>query len=160
LPLCILESAGIVPDADGSYQSADPVAMAKACRLMAAWKLSGNGDKISRFAARGGPEGSRNPRKQFGGELADPYADTDEAVVAYVDKALRIVCLALKETDQELPDESLKQTLKAAVPSDHVAGVASSMSYLRDRIGVPRDLPLAAARYLRAYLNWGIDSLS
>ena len=31
--------------------------------------------------------------------------------------------------------------------------------YLRDRIGVPRDLPLASARYLRAYLNWAIDVL-
>jgi hypothetical protein len=34
------------------------------------------------------------------------------------------------------------------------------LAYLRDRVGVPRDLPLAAARYLRAYLNKGIDILS
>jgi glutathione S-transferase len=160
LPLCVLQSVSIVADADGSYQSADKIAMAKACRLMAAWKLAGNGAKISKFAARGGPEGARNPRKTFGAELADPYAAADESISGTVDEALRIVCLALKATDDdETPDESLKQMLQNAVPSNQVRGVISSMEYLRDRVGVPRDLPLASARYLRAYLNWGIDSL-
>jgi hypothetical protein len=35
----------------------------------------------------------------------------------------------------------------------------SSLLYLRDRIGVPRDMPLAAARYLRAYLNRAIHAV-
>jgi glutathione S-transferase len=115
---------------------------------------------ISRFAARGGPEGSRNPRKTFGAELADPYAEPDASIADTVDEALRVVCLALKEIDQDQPDETFRQMLKDAVPSNHASGVVSSMSYLRERVGVPRDLPLAAARYLRAYLNWGIDTLS
>lgn len=34
-----------------------------------------------------------------------------------------------------------------------------SAAYLRDRVGVPRDLPLPAARQLRAHLNWFIESL-
>lgn len=75
----------------------------------------------------------------------------------FVDSALRVVCAAL------LDEESLdlhKDSLFEAVPKNQVKGVVSSMAYLRDRIGVPRDLPLAAARYLRAYLNWGIDVLS
>lgn len=38
-------------------------------------------------------------------------------------------------------------------------GVASSLVYLRDRVGVPRDMPLAAARQFRAHLNWAIDIL-
>lgn len=29
--------------------------------------------------------------------------------------------------------------------------------YVRDRVGVPRDLPLPAARQLRAHCNWFID---
>jgi glutathione S-transferase len=161
LPLSILESVDIHPDADGAYEKADPVAMKKACQLMAAWKLAGNGVNIARFAARGGPEGARNPRKTFGAELADPYAAADESVIDSVDEALRIVCLALKETDQQdQPDATFQGRLNRAVPPQHTAGVVSSISYLRDRVGVPRDLPLASGRYFRAYLNWAIDTLS
>lgn len=75
-----------------------------------------------------------------------------------VDAALRVVCAALKAADED--PSVFVDILRAAVPSEHVDGVASSLAYLRDRVGVPRDLPLASARYLRAYLNWGIDSLS
>jgi hypothetical protein len=55
--------------------------------------------------------------------------------------------------------DSMLNELRAAVPAKHVEGVKSSLAYVRDRVGVPRDPPLAAARYFRAYLNWGIDSL-
>ena len=159
LPLAVLTAAGIVADAKGTYESADPTVMAQACRLMAAWKLAGNGINVAKFAARGGPQGAKNPRKSFGAELADPYAKHDDAVLSAVDEALRVICLALKATDQKIPDQQLVQLLKDAVPAGQVSGVVSSLAYLRDRIGVPRDLPLAAGRYLRAYLNWGIDSL-
>jgi glutathione S-transferase len=37
--------------------------------------------------------------------------------------------------------------------------VVASAAYLRDRVGVPRDLKLPAARQLRAHLNWLIDAL-
>jgi glutathione S-transferase len=167
LPLSVLEAAGISPDTaneDGlsSYQKADPTLMAHTCRTMAAWKLASNGPKVAKFAARGGPKGAQNPRKTFGAELADPYAASDESIVATVDEVLRIVCLAMmKETTQEIPDASttMVELVKNAVPSNQVPGVVSSLAYLRDRIGCPRDLPLASGRYLRAYLNWGIDSL-
>jgi glutathione S-transferase len=159
LPLAVLQAAGILPDANGTYESANPQTMAQACRLMAAWKLAGNGVNVAKFAARGGPQGSKNPRKSFGAELADPYAKPDDGVLNAVDEALRVICLALKATDQDMPDPQLVAMLKDAVPSNQVSGVVSSLAYLRDRIGVPRDLPLAAGRYLRACLNWGIDSL-
>ena len=42
---------------------------------------------------------------------------------------------------------------------DKARDVASALAYLRDRIGVPRDMPLAAARQFRAHLNAAIDSL-
>jgi glutathione S-transferase len=157
LPLCVLESMALAPDATGTYESADPAAMEKACRYMAAMKLSGNGSNVAKFAARGGPKGGKNIRKTFGAPLADPYADPDEKVKPSVDAALRVVCAAL--LDDESADNH-KEAMLAAVPKDHADGVMSSLEYLRDRVGVPRDLPLASARYFRAYLNWGIDTLS
>ena len=156
LPLAVLESMGLAANAKGSYDDADPVIMEKACRYMAAWKLAGNGVNVSRFASRGGPKGAKNPRKSFGAQLADPYADPDDVVRPFVDAALRVVCLALLDDDANTHGD----TLISAVPKGQAEGVISSLAYLRDRTGVPRDLPLASARYLRAYLNWGIDLLA
>jgi len=47
LPVCVLKAVGIPPGADGSYKSSDPKVMEKACRLMAAWKVAGNGENVS-----------------------------------------------------------------------------------------------------------------
>lgn len=159
LPTCVLESVGITPDASGSYEKCDQEEMVKACRLMAAWKLAGNGEKVAKFAARGGPKGGNNIRKTFGAELADPYANSDEKIIPNVDAALRIVCTALMTLDEGMPSDDLKNQLLASVPANQAKAVGSSLAYLRDRVGVPRDLPLASARYFRAYLNWGIDAL-
>lgn len=162
LPLCALRAAGLEPDEKGTYEACDRGAMERACRNMAAWKLAGNGQKVAAFAARGGPTGSNNPRKTFGAELADPYAEPDSSVLPAADAALRVVNQALLDPRHQgtKPDDALAQLLREAVPDRHRSGVASSLSYVRDRVGVPRDLPLAAARYLRAYLNWAIDELS
>lgn len=116
--------------------------------------------QVSRFAARGGPAGAKNVRKTFGAELADPYADPDDGVRPVVDTALRVVCAAMLDDDASSLDSTHKDNLLAAIPKNQVEGVVSSLTYLRDRVGVPRDLPLASARYLRAYLNWGVDVLS
>jgi len=161
LPLCALSAAGIESDADGTYESTNPEQMAKACRHMAGWKLSSNGDKVARFAARGGVDGAKNPRKSFGAPLADPYANPDQSVVPSVDAVLRIVCAALLE-DGEDDDhgavlQSMEQSLRDSVLSGQAKGVVGSLAYLRDRVGVPRDMPLAAARQFRAHLNWAID---
>ena len=162
LPACVLEAVDLQADNDGSYESSDPKTMELACRTMAAWKLAGNGVNVAKFAARGGPKGAKNPRKSFGAQLADPYAEPDKDVIPAVDAALRVVCEALCKASQDDMEtlEAMKATLKRAIPPQVVPGVQSSLVYVRDRVGVPRDLPLAAARYLRAYLNWGIDALS
>ena len=159
LPLCVLRAACLEAAADGSYHDCDPHVMAVTCRRMAAWKLASNGANVAKFAARGGPSGAQNPRKTFQAQLADPYAEPDAKVQPAVDAALRVVCQALV-SEESSPDWSYQQALVAAVPTQQVEGVQRSLAYLRDRVGVPRDLPLAAARYLRAYLNWGIDALA
>jgi glutathione S-transferase len=198
LPLCVLNAAGITRDNnkdgnddDGSYLNADPTKIAIACRQMAAWKLTSNGPAISKFSSRGGPKGSKNPRKTFGAELADPYAESDTSILDTVDAVLRVTCMALQDIDASssvtaapaaaadvrgIPDSSKYRPLltkamnmkknngngggSATTASSDVNGVINSLAYLRDRVGVPRDLPLASARYLRAYLNWTIDQLS
>jgi glutathione S-transferase len=157
LPLSILQSMDISPDSNGTYESVDPLLMSIACRHVAAWKLADNGVNIARFASRGGPKGSKNPRKSFGAPLADPYAEPDIDVLPSVDLALRMICRAMLDEEDDMDTTS---GLVFAIPKSHRDGVCSSLAYLRDRVGVPRDLPLAAARYLRAYLNKGIDILS
>ena len=39
------------------------------------------------------------------------------------------------------------------------APLASCLAYLRDRVGVPRDMGQAAAMHFRAHLNWMIGQL-
>ena len=182
LPKPVLQAMNIQSDnndgsGSGSYQkSASTRDMKVACQLMSVWKLSKNGANISKFAARGGPKGSKNVRKTFGAELADPYAKADAAFIDTVDEVLRIVATSMmieNNTDTEnennteqhhpepnsIPGSEYASLVQNSVPANKKEGVIASLEYLRDRIGVPRDLPLASARYLRAYLNWAIDVL-
>lgn len=169
LPLCVLKAAevkgdnGIVGVEGTSYENADPEKMAEACRMMAGWKLAGNGQNVAKFASRGGPQGAKNPRKGFGAELADPYAAPDETIVPLVNLALQLVCGALLATGGPSAHESAIQEMKAElennISKEKARDVASALCYMRDRTGVPRDLPLASARQLRAHLNAAIDVL-
>lgn len=60
------------------------------------------------------------------------------------------------EVKQRSAAEALTVGDKQSMNGD---AVAPSAMYIRDRVGVPRDLPLPAARQLRAHLNWLIDML-
>ena len=118
--------------------------------------------KVAKFASRGGPKGSKNPRKGFGALLADPYASPDEALMPHVDQALKLICgalLAEGSADHENAVKDMKAGLEERIGKNKAKDVASALSYVRDRTGVPRDLPLAAARQLRAHLNAAIDVL-
>ena len=166
LPLCVLKASGIKGDngevgVEGTtYENADQEKMAEACRHMAGWKLAGNGDNVSKFAARGGPDGAKNPRKGFGAELADPYAQPDTALIPLVDTALKLVCGALlAQGGHQAALTEMKTGLEESIDKNKGKDVACAIMYLRDRTGVPRDLPLASARQLRAHLNAAIDIL-
>jgi glutathione S-transferase len=80
-------------------------------------------------------------------------------IILFPCTALRHVAHALLvgvEAKQQSPDVLSAAEGPMALPA---VPVAESARYLRDRVGVPRDLPFPAARQLRAHLNWLIDSI-
>ncbi|KAK9840509.1 hypothetical protein WJX74_011029 [Apatococcus lobatus] len=132
-------------------------------RLQAAAKLIGNHEAVTRFAARGcGEMGTR----AFTAELSDPYAKPGMQHLGSVDAGLRLVAHALLAGAGGLPSVDGQVHLQTAADSSghhsSADGPATLLAaaYMRDRVGVPRDLPLPAARQFRAHLNWLIDSLS
>lgn len=127
-------------------------------RREAVERVTANYDGITRFAARGAGSKGMMP---FSAPLSDPQATPNEAVVEAVGAMLRLTCMALLE-GTEAQDASLQKLAKLIRDEggkEFSEGVISSLAYLRDRVGVPRDMRLPAARQLRAHTNWAIDSL-
>ncbi len=156
LPLAPLASAG--PAAEW-WPGEDP----PADRLRAAARLVENARGVTRFAARGpAPPG----RPAVSAPLSDPYARADEAAIPAIDAALRLVAASLL-SGPEAVDVLLVGSgggggaAPPSPPSSPLDGAlaASGLAYLRDRVGVPRDLPLPAARQLRAHLNWFVGAV-
>lgn len=116
-------------------------------RHEAAYKLISNSKNVARFACRGAGEAGR---KQFQAPLADPYAVPNEKYVDSVDAWLRIVADAMLDGSAEplQPSEPKKDK-----------EIAKCLRYLRERVGVPRDMSYPAAMQFRAHLNWAIDQL-
>jgi glutathione S-transferase len=114
-----------------------------------------------RFALRGpGRPGAR----PVSAPLADPTAVPADAPAPAVDAALRHVVHALLagvEAKQLSKDHALLVAEGGASWPGSFQGsdVVAAAEYLRDRVGVPRDMRMPAARQLRAHLNWLIDSL-
>ena len=120
-------------------------------RLEACLRLVKNYGPVTRFAARGcGQPGSR----PVSAPLSDPTAQPGERHLPDVDAALRLVAHAL------LTGHAADGTPMACGGADqrscNGAAAAAAAAYLRDRIGVPRDMRYPAARQLRAHLNWFI----
>eukprot|EP01023_Acetabularia_acetabulum_P047085 TRINITY_DN4941_c0_g1_i1.p1 TRINITY_DN4941_c0_g1~~TRINITY_DN4941_c0_g1_i1.p1 ORF type:complete len:520 (-),score=102.22 TRINITY_DN4941_c0_g1_i1:135-1694(-) len=117
--------------------------------LEAAAKLVGNHEAVVRFAGRGcGQQGAR----PVSAPLSDPTAVPGEEYLQSVDAALRCVAAALLNGYQS-------QNIDKGGELQGGPTIAA-LEYLRDRVGVPRDLKLPAARQLRAHLNWAIHQLS
>lgn len=126
-------------------------------RLRAAARLVGNHAAVTKFAARGSaPPG----RPRVGAPLADPFALPDEPALPAVDAALRHVAHALLVGVEAKQSGMHALSVAASGQGVDATKAVAAARYLRDRVGVPRDLPLPAARQLRAHLNWFIDGVS
>lgn len=125
-------------------------------RLEAASVLVSNHAAVARFAARGC---GRRGDKPVSAPLSDPTARPDDEYVPAVDAALRRVCAELLSENGGEPGQSVTRVCDW---NGTYAGreTAASLAYLRDRVGVPRDMKYPAARQLRAHLNWFIDGLA
>ena len=138
-------------------------------RLAAAEALIGNRDAVVQFALRGCGQPGRPP---VSAPLSDPRASPAATPRPGVDLALRHVAFHLLSGDggpigelecglEIIPEAGGAPGPTAGSPepgTTEAAGlagtpVADSLAYLRDRVGVPRDLPLPAARQLRAHLH-------
>ena len=130
----------------------------KAAQREAVERLSANHEAIVSFAARGA---GRKGMPPYSAMLSDPNAVPNDAVKNGVSSVLQTISMALLE-GVDKHDETMIKMAKAIVKeggSDYSEGVVASLAYLRDRVGVPRDMRLPAARQLRAHLNWAIAKI-
>jgi glutathione S-transferase len=129
-----------------------------AARREAAERLTANYEGIVKFAARGA---GKKGMPRYGAPLSDPNAISNEAVQTAVDQVLRTVCLALLEgTDKlDVTMSEMATVMAKQGGKEYAGGVVASLAYLRDRVGVPRDMRLPAAQQLRAHLNWAIGNI-
>jgi len=130
----------------------------EAARREATERLVFNHENIVMFSSRGAGQKGMPP---YMAALSDPNAVPNEAVASSIDSCLRLVSLALLKGSDNMNDEM--QKISSAIlnegGSQFAGDVVSSLAYLRDRVGVPRDMRLPAARQLRAHLNWSIGTI-
>lgn len=121
-------------------------------------RVSSNHQAIVKFAARGAGKKGMPP---YMAPLSDPQAIPSEAVQTAVDQVFRTVCAALLHgtEKQEAAMTELAQIIVRDGGKEYAEGIIASLVYVRDRVGVPRDMKLPAARQLRAHLNWAIGKI-
>lgn len=128
-------------------------------RLEAAAKMIRNHEAVVRFALRG--PGQPGPRP-VSAPLSDPTAVPATQHTAEADAALRHVVHALLVgvEAKQVSQQALQVSPAGSSGGLSGAAVVLAAEYLRDRVGVPRDMRFPAARQLRAHLNWLIDNLT
>jgi len=130
-----------------------------AARREAVERISSNHEAIVKFACRGA--GSKG-FPSFSASLSDPNALSNDALQRSVDRCFRTICTALLSDNIDKHDADMKCIAKIIASdggTEVAGGVIASLAYFRDRVGVPRDMRLPAARQLRAHLNWAIGMI-
>jgi glutathione S-transferase len=130
-----------------------------AAKREAVERLSFNSANIAAFAARGAGKKGFPP---YSAALSDPNATPSEGVKGSVDACLRVISAAMIGNDEDSANATMKEVATTILQDggkDQVDDVVASLAYLRDRVGVPRDMRLPAARQLRARLNWAIEKM-
>lgn len=153
LPLYPLTTSSLECHAPGEVPERDT--------LQAASRLVGNHEAVVKFSLRGPGTPGQPP---VSAPLADPNALAALEYHEAADAGLRHVAHALLLGVDEKQASSQPLRVSSSQPDDGPAydtgAVQLAAGYLRDRVGVPRDLPLPAARQLRAHCNWLIDSMA
>jgi len=145
----------LVPDLGGIEPDWGFCGDENAAKREAAERLSFNHKNIVLFAARGAGSKGMPP---FSAPLADPNAKPNESVYQSVDTFLRLITIALLDGHESVASDMAKVAQEVrSTGEEHTQNVVKSLSYLRDRVGVPRDMKLPAARQLRAHINFAIS---
>lgn len=106
-------------------------------------------------------QAGRKGMPPYSAMLSDPNAVPNDAVKNGVGSVLQTISMALLEGVDRHEETMIKmaETIVKEGGDDYSEGVIASLAYLRDRVGVPRDMRLPAARQLRAHLNWAIAKI-
>lgn len=117
----------------------------ESARHEAAYKLTRNHEAVVKFALRGaGKPGT----KTFQAPLADPYA---VPALEYQEQMSQVLLLVADGLLSGAPSVA-SAISNVANEKEARSALKKSIAYLRERVGVPRDVSYPAARQLRAYL--------
>lgn len=121
--------------------------------VQASWSLLKNCDAVVRYCCRaaGGQQGLWAKGRPDRSRLADPQAAILEPLLLPLEL---VICTVAEEIFAESGAEQVRLRIRETVKA--MPGLEQQLSvcvaYLRDRVGVPRDLPLPSAKVLRSYL--------